>query len=256
MNEVKFFLEEPAYLVLMPDESLTISPGEYFADSFEKTTNYWDNWCASLNVRPKFRPPQKPHGSISCSRLSQLPNDYQDEVMHASVVLKLCSWEETGGLISSMTTSIATSPEPRSGALRDQRYCFLRDSCYIVRTMANLNVTSMMDGFRKYLHNIKVNHPEAEQSVYGIGTENRLVDKTVHPPPPLKMHNELLGLTFCYFLFLFRSIALLVIEVYRLWALVRPSIVVAPLMRLRKSFWPLRRCFSTRDVRQWRMQIS
>jgi hypothetical protein len=51
MNEVKFLLEEPVYLILMPDESLTISPGEYFADSLEKTAAYWDSWFASLRVR-------------------------------------------------------------------------------------------------------------------------------------------------------------------------------------------------------------
>lgn len=51
MNEVTFFLEEPIYLVLMPDESLTISPGEYFSDSLEKTTAYWDSWFAALSVR-------------------------------------------------------------------------------------------------------------------------------------------------------------------------------------------------------------
>lgn len=102
--------------------------------------------------------------------------------MHASVILKLSSWEETGGIISSMTTSIATSKEPQSGSLRDLRHCYLRDACAVVRTMADLNVTSMMDGLRKFLSNAFANHPDSHQSVYGIGLENRLVDKTVRPP--------------------------------------------------------------------------
>jgi GH15 family glucan-1,4-alpha-glucosidase len=109
----------------------------------------------------------------------QLPLDYQDEVMRASVILKLSSWEETGGIISSMTTSIATSSESQSGSLRDLRHCDLRDANIIVRAMADLNVTSMMDGLRKFWINAKANHPEAQQHVYGIGLENRLVDKTV-----------------------------------------------------------------------------
>jgi len=51
MNELYFNLEEPAYFVLTPDESLTISPPEYFADSLDKTTQYWEAWTNALNVR-------------------------------------------------------------------------------------------------------------------------------------------------------------------------------------------------------------
>lgn len=108
------------------------------------------------------------------------------------MILKLCSWEETGGIISAMTTSVATSPTQEAGSQRDLRYCFMRDAALVVRSMNQLNITELMERYRSFVDNAKINHPDTLQSVYGIGLENRLVDKTVRSPFKF---NVIIGLT-------------------------------------------------------------
>lgn len=155
MNEVTFHLDEPIYLILMPDESLTISPSEYAFDSYEKTVQYWHEWESSLN----------------------LPLEWQTEVIRSSIIQKLMCFEETGAIIKSFTTSI---PQTLNGPNYDYRYCFLSDAAMAVRKLNQINATGVMIDFLKYITNIISIHKETLQPVYGIGLEERLTEKEIH----------------------------------------------------------------------------
>lgn len=158
LNEVTFHLDEPIYLILMPDESLTIGPSEYAFDSFEKTTQYWEQWASSLNI----------------------PMEWQKDVIRSSIILKILSFEETGAITSSITTSI---PQTVDGPNLDHRYCYIRDAMMSIRALNLINATNVMTDFLRFISNILSSHKETIQPVYGIGLEQRLTEKIIHRLP-------------------------------------------------------------------------
>lgn len=142
----------------MPDESLTIGPSEYAFDSYEKTTQYWAQWASSLN----------------------LSLEWQSEVIRSSVILKILSFEETGALTTSFTTSI---PKTKDGPNVDHRYCFIRDAVLSIRALNTINATNVMTDFLRFISNILSAHKETIQPVYGIGLEQRLPERVIHRLP-------------------------------------------------------------------------
>ncbi len=156
MEGTPFVLETPVTLVLGPDESLTDAPGEVSRDFFEKTDDYWQDWCRSL----------------------ALPFEWQEAVIRAAITLKLCNFEETGAIVAAMTTSIPEAPD--SGRNWDYRYCWLRDSYFVVHALNALNATKTMEGFLNYISNIVVGAEDGYlQPVFGITLEKRLEEREV-----------------------------------------------------------------------------
>jgi GH15 family glucan-1,4-alpha-glucosidase len=96
----------------------------------EKTDNYWREWCRYLS----------------------LPFEWQDAVIRAAITLKLSSFEESGAMIAAPTTSIPEAPD--SGRNWDYRYCWLRDSYFVVHALNALGVTRTMEGYLDYIVNI------------------------------------------------------------------------------------------------------
>lgn len=50
VDEVLFEVDEPLYLVLMPDDSLKQPLSELAESYLVKTTNFWKNWTRALTV--------------------------------------------------------------------------------------------------------------------------------------------------------------------------------------------------------------
>ncbi len=173
LDETPFFLEAPITLVLGPDETLTRPPQETGVGLFEKTVDYWRNWSLTL----------------------ALPLEWQDAVIRAALTLKLCSFEETGGIIAAMTTSI---PEAAgSGRNWDYRYCWLRDAYFVVRALNRLSAVLTMEDYLRYLTNIVGAAEDGRlQPVYGISLERRLTERQIDSLPgyrgmgPVRVGNQ------------------------------------------------------------------
>ena len=160
IDETPFLLEEPVSLLFGPDETLAGGVEETAREFEEKTATYWRRWTRRL----------------------ALPFEWQEAVTRAAITLKLCAFEETGAIIAAMTTSI---PEAANTARNwDYRYCWLRDSFFVVRALNSLAEVETMEDYLRYLNNI-ISGNEAESSgghlqpVFGIGLESRLTERTV-----------------------------------------------------------------------------
>jgi GH15 family glucan-1,4-alpha-glucosidase len=116
-----FVLERELRFVLGPDETLTRSIQSFVDDARRQTEDYWFEW----------------------SRYLSLPLEWQDAVIRSAITLKLCQYEDTGGIIAALTTSIPEAP----GSQRnwDYRYCWLRDAAFVVRALNRLGATRTME---------------------------------------------------------------------------------------------------------------
>ena len=156
LEEVPFILETPLTLILGPDESFTLPVDEAARDFFEKTDRYWQEWCRYLSV----------------------PFEWQEAVIRAAVTLKLSNFEESGAIIAAPTTSIPEAPD--SGRNWDYRYCWLRDSYFVVHALNALGVTRTMEGYLNYIMNIVVTSQDGVlQPVFGIVQDKRLDERVV-----------------------------------------------------------------------------
>jgi GH15 family glucan-1,4-alpha-glucosidase len=95
-----------------------------------ETTRYWQRWVKQCDIPPLF----------------------QQEVIRSALTLKLHVFEDTGAIIAAMTTSI---PEcTGSGRTWDYRYCWLRDSYYVLNAFGLLGQFEEREQFVRYLLNV------------------------------------------------------------------------------------------------------
>ncbi len=97
---------------------------------WNETTRYWQTWVKHCDIPPLF----------------------QQEVIRSALVLKLHCFEDTGAIIAAMTTSIPESPG--SGRTWDYRYCWLRDSYYVLNAFGLLGQFEEREQFVQYLLNV------------------------------------------------------------------------------------------------------
>jgi GH15 family glucan-1,4-alpha-glucosidase len=81
-----------------------------------------------------------------------IPPLYQPEVIRSALALKLHCFEDTGAIVASVTTSIPESPG--SGRTWDYRYCWLRDSYYVVDAFRLLGQFDEREQFLTYVLNV------------------------------------------------------------------------------------------------------
>ncbi|NNG05725.1 MAG: glycoside hydrolase family 15 protein [Inquilinus sp.] len=129
-EETLFVLETPLHLVFGDDESLTAPVAETVRTFLEETEAYWREF----------------------TRYLALPFEWQDAVIRAAITLKLCSFEETGAIVAALTTSIPESPHSERNW--DYRYCWLRDSYFVVHALNRLGATKTMEDYLHYITNI------------------------------------------------------------------------------------------------------
>lgn len=148
-------LDRELNFMLHPDETMTQPLARYCADAEQRTVEYWRDWVRSLSI----------------------PFDWQDAVIRSAITLKLCQYDDTGGIIAAMTTSI---PEAAHTARNwDYRYCWLRDSAFVVRALNRLGATRTMEEYIRYIVNLATGENGELQPVYGIGYEAELHESEV-----------------------------------------------------------------------------
>ena len=103
---------------------------------WSETARYWKRWVKRCDIPPHF----------------------QQEVIRSALTLKLHCFEDTGAIIAAMTTSIPESPG--SGRTWDYRYCWLRDSYYVLNAFGLLGQFEEREQFVQYLLNVADSAPE------------------------------------------------------------------------------------------------
>ncbi len=138
-------LEQPLHFIIGPDETMEESPASIARDFFGATLSYWQEWVRTLSV----------------------PADWQDAVIRSAITLKLCTYEDSGAVLAALTTSI---PEAANSTRNwDYRYCWLRDSYFVIQTLNRLGATRTMEAYLHYIDNIIASSTaDTLQPLYGI----------------------------------------------------------------------------------------
>jgi GH15 family glucan-1,4-alpha-glucosidase len=155
LGETPFLLERPLVMILGADEPVDGDLKVIGLDWFEQTLDYWLEWARQIAV----------------------PFEWQEEVIRAAITLKLCSYEETGGIVAALTTSVPEFAD--SGRTWDYRYCWLRDSFFVVQTLNRLSVTRTMEGYISYIANIVASSHGPLRPIFGLGFETDLHEKEI-----------------------------------------------------------------------------
>ncbi len=152
-DEQPFVLNESKYLVLTygePLEAPLISTAERF---LRETSQYWRTWIK--------------HSSIATY--------YQPFVIRSALALKIHQYEDTGAIIAASTTSLPESPG--SGRNWDYRYCWLRDTYYVITALNHIGHFEEMEKYFGYVTDISFNEDTRYQPLYGITGRKTLTEE-------------------------------------------------------------------------------
>ncbi len=165
MSHTEFVLDQPINMVCGPDEPLSDTVHQLARDWEERTASHWLEW----------------------SRRLALPLEWQDAVIRAAITLKLCVYEETGGIVAALTSSV---PE-HEGSERnwDYRYCWLRDAYFTVTALNRLSAVGTLELYLRFLRNIVAQTEGGHiQPVYGVGLEGDLTENIMPALPGYRGH--------------------------------------------------------------------
>jgi GH15 family glucan-1,4-alpha-glucosidase len=157
LEETPFFVEGTITMLLGPDETVNENVGVTGRRFVEETTAWWREWVRALGI----------------------PFEWQDEVIHSAIALKLNAYEDSGAIVAAMTTSI---PEAAGSSRNwDYRFCWLRDAYFVVDALNRLGATKTMERYLTYILNVVANAEDGTlQPLYSISgkadVEERIVD--------------------------------------------------------------------------------
>ncbi|MCG3203285.1 MAG: Trehalase [Gammaproteobacteria bacterium] len=137
-------LEQELTFLLGPDETVEGAAGDVGRAFLQETTTYWHRWVRYLGI----------------------PFEWQDAVIRAAITLKLSAFDDTGAIVAAMTTSIPEAPH--STRNWDYRYCWLRDSYFVVAALNRLGATGTMERYLHYIVNLAATRGRRLQPVYRI----------------------------------------------------------------------------------------
>lgn len=155
LDEKDFVLNEVKYLIFTYGTNLDaplVSTAEQF---LRETVAYWRLWVK--------------HSTIA--------DFYQTQVIRSSLVLKIHQYEDTGAIIAASTTSLPES----LGSTRnwDYRYCWLRDSFYVLTSLNHIGHFEEMERYFGYISDITMDSDKRYQPLYGITGERHIVEETL-----------------------------------------------------------------------------
>lgn len=153
-EEKPFLLDRRYTMILGPDEPLKDSIAKTGRRYKESTEHYWKEFARNL----------------------ALPFEWQEALIRCALTLKMCTFEETGAVLAAVTTSIPEAP----GSQRnwDYRYCWLRDSFFVIQALNRLGTTKTMEDYLRFVMNIIANTVDhALQPMYGIDMEENLEER-------------------------------------------------------------------------------
>jgi GH15 family glucan-1,4-alpha-glucosidase len=154
IDEEYFSLNETKYLLLNYggefEGSLVSTSEEYLRE----TIDYWRLWIK--------------HSSIATF--------YQPYVIRSALVLKIHQYEDTGAIIAASTSSL---PEfPGSERNWDYRYCWLRDTYYVLTSLNHIGHFEEMERYFSYVTDISLSEGDGfrYQPLYSITGKKDLTE--------------------------------------------------------------------------------
>jgi GH15 family glucan-1,4-alpha-glucosidase len=147
-----FVLNDVKYLVLTYGAPLE-APLEQTAEQFlRNTVEYWQRWVKNTSI-----------GGF-----------YQAQVIRSALALKIHQYEDTGGIVAACTTSLPEAPG--SGRNWDYRFCWLRDTYYILNSFNNIGHFEELERYFNYIANISVESRNRYQPLYSISGQRELTE--------------------------------------------------------------------------------
>ena len=147
-----FVLNEVKYLALtygQPLEAPLMSTCETF---IRETIAYWRTWIKHSNIA----------------------GFYQEYVIRSALALKIHQYEDTGAIIAASTTSL---PEYNgSGRNWDYRFCWLRDTYYVIASLSHIGHFEEMERYFNYVAGISVSE-NRYQPLYAIDGNSELSEQ-------------------------------------------------------------------------------
>ena len=148
-------LDDTLTFILGPDETLQANPLETGRRLYEETQHYWRRWVRNLAV----------------------PFEWQEEVIRAAITLKLNTFDDTGGVIAALTTSLPEAPNTQR--TWDYRYCWLRDAYFVINALNRLGATGSLERYLRYIENIVADAQDGSlQPVYALNGAVDLAEST------------------------------------------------------------------------------
>ncbi|WP_400193007.1 glycoside hydrolase family 15 protein [Hymenobacter sp. B81] len=153
LEEEDFALTETKYLVLTYGAPLEAALENTCEQFLRHTVQYWRTWVKSTSIS----------------------NFYQTEVIRSALALKLHQYEDTGAIIAATTTSLPEAPG--SGRNWDYRYCWMRDTFYILNAFNNIGHFEEMEQYFHFIANISTKVGDKYQPLYSISGASELVEQ-------------------------------------------------------------------------------
>lgn len=152
-SDLPILLNETKYLVLTYGSPLE-APLESTSEEFlRQTKRYWRRWVKSTSIN-KF---------------------YQKQVIRSALALKIHQFEDTGAIVAATTSSLPEAPG--SGRCWDYRYCWMRDTYYILTAFNNVGHFEEMEQYFNYITNIYSTINGRFQPLYKITGEARIEER-------------------------------------------------------------------------------
>ncbi|MFC5284298.1 glycoside hydrolase family 15 protein [Pedobacter alpinus] len=147
-----FILKETKYVVLTYGEPLEAAVGTTSEIFLDKTISYWRTWI----------------------KRSSIGDFNQDYVIRSALALKIHQYEDTGAIIAASTTSL---PEfPGSGRNWDYRYCWLRDTYYVINALHHIGHFEETEKYFDYITDISFEEGLRYQPLYSISRQKDLTE--------------------------------------------------------------------------------
>ncbi len=132
------------------EDNPEIMPIKEMDKRLEETAEWWRRWAAQGKIK----------------------GPCPEATWRSAIVLKGLSYAPTGAIAAAPTTSL---PEAPGGSRNwDYRYTWIRDSCFTVRSLAELGFVAEADGFRRFVERSAAGSAAELQVLFGVGGERRL----------------------------------------------------------------------------------
>lgn len=158
MSGQPFALDGELVFILGPDGTIPEDP-VHLANEWEReTVEHWESWVRNMNTPP----------------------DWQAAVIRAAITLQLCVYEETGGIVAALTTSIPEHDDCERNW--DYRYCWIRDSYFTVNALNRCASMGALEHYLRFLRSIVAmtdqDGPDSGhvQPLFGIGLETEITE--------------------------------------------------------------------------------
>jgi GH15 family glucan-1,4-alpha-glucosidase len=138
LNGRPFTLSQPHNLVLAWGQPVEEGLQQLCDRFLKETVRYWRTWVKHCDV----------------------PALFQEEVIRSALALKLHCYEDTGAIVAATTMAIPESPG--SGRTWDYRYCWLRDSYYVLNAFRRLGHFEERERFTSFLLDIAGGNPNLD----------------------------------------------------------------------------------------------